>query len=933
MDFNIEKKFTNPDEELQFLRQRLATLEQNYKIEGQAVDRETLIREQLDAYKNLAPAQALHNDFAMTHEEVGGVTLNLVPEAHDSRMEEFLGIVQTSGIKNALAIIERINDPHLEDDFHRFIVEYIKQGLPVDGLEKSSLSKILKRTVYEVAFAEADADEDKGKQLKEFVSLMEQFYAGVLPASNKDNDDYITVELANAFIGEESVFYVSVPDYRKELFEKQMLAIFPKSTITIQTNDFNIFNPDGVSVGSFAHYAESEALPIKTYDEFDFDPLNVLLNAFSKINKSGEGAAVQFVIAPPQEDYLKKYKKALEKVEKGEKIKEALDFDNSFSHLLWGGLKETVTELTLSEEAETKAKEKKDKEKEENKLTNSLVVDTLKKKISTTIVSVNLRILSSAPNRNRAEEIQKELEAVFNQFTNSTGNSLRFVKCEGRQMQALEKNFIFRYFISGETIPMSLRELTTTMHFISGDHAENPTLKLAKAGTAPAPAGLSPEGILLGINSHQGREVEIHYDREDRLRHLYVIGQTGTGKTTILKNMIIQDIMNGEGVCFIDPHGSDVDDIMKKIPPERYQDVIYFDPAYMPRPMGLNMMEFDVRYPEQKTFVVNELLSIFKKLFSAETMGPAFDQYFRNSALLVMEDPESGNTLIDISRVLSDGRYRQYKLSKSKNPLINQFFKNAEATSGEQGFENYVPYITSKFDGFLSNDFMRPIIAQEKSSFNFRQIMDEKKILLVNLSKGRLGELNANLLGLILVGKIYMAAMSRVDILGKQDFSPFYLYIDEFQNVTTDSIAGILSEARKYKLSLTIAHQYVKQIDEKIRDAVFGNVGSMAVYRISTEDAEMFQQSFEPVFSIKDIINQDNFCSYMKFLSGGRPVRPFSMKSHWSLQPTPHGAKAENLDKLKQLSYLTYGQDRHSVEEGIMKKYMSVNDKRTMFEN
>ena len=380
--------------------------------------------------------------------------------------------------------------------------------------------------------------------------------------------------------------------------------------------------------------------------------------------------------------------------------------------------------------------------------------------------------------------------------------------------------------------------------------------------------------------------------------------------------MAIQDIKNGEGVCFIDPHGSDVDAVLACVPPERYQDVIYFDPAYTERPMALNMLEFDPTRPDQKTFVVNELFSIFKKLFSSDTMGPAFEQYFRNSAGLVMEHPESGCTLVDVSRVLSDKRYRDLKLAHCKNPLIAQFWANAERTSGEQGLANYVQYVTNKFDVFLSNDIMRPVVAQEKSSFNFRDIMDRKKILLVNLSKGRLGDLNANLIGLILVGKILMAALSRTDLVGREEFPPFYLYIDEFQNITTDSISTILSEARKYKLSLTIAHQFIKQIEENIRDAVFGNVGSMAVFRVGAEDAEFLVKQFEPVFTTKDIMNIDNLNAYLKILSQGKPVRPFSIH-----EPFPPQGNVDVADKLKQLSYLTYGKDRTEVEEGIMEKY------------
>ncbi|MDP4033972.1 MAG: TraM recognition domain-containing protein, partial [Pseudorhodobacter sp.] len=396
------------------------------------------------------------------------------------------------------------------------------------------------------------------------------------------------------------------------------------------------------------------------------------------------------------------------------------------------------------------------------------------------------------------------------------------------------------------------------------------------------------------------------------------IGQTGTGKTTILKNMIAQDIKNGEGCCFIDPHGSDIQDILSYVPKERIDDVIYFDPAYTARPMGLNMLEYDPKYPEQKTFVVNELMNIFNKLFDMKTTGgPMFEQYFKNSAFLAMDDPENHATLLEITRVLGNKEYRDSLLVKCKNPIIKEFWINAEKTTGDQSIANFIPYITSKFDNFISNDIMRPVVLQEKSAFNFREIMDNKKILLINLSKGRLGDINANLIGLLLVGKIQMAALSRVDMYG-QKMNDFYLYIDEFQNVTTDSIASILSEARKYKLSLTVAHQYISQLEEKIRDAVFGNVGSMVIYRISSEDATYVEPKFKPTFMASDIMKLENFNSYVKMLVSGMPVKPFSMTSHFSL--TPKG-NTEIVEKIKELSYLKFGRPREEVEEEIMEKY------------
>jgi len=332
------------------------------------------------------------------------------------------------------------------------------------------------------------------------------------------------------------------------------------------------------------------------------------------------------------------------------------------------------------------------------------------------------------------------------------------------------------------------------------------------------------------------------------------------------------------------------------------------------------MLEFDSKYPEQKTFVVNELMGIFNKLFDMKTSGgPMFEQYFKNSAFLIMEDPESGCTLLEISRVLADKEFRDMKLEKCKNPIIKQFWSNAEQTTGDQSLANFVPYITSKFDNFISNDIMRPVVLQEKSVFNFRKIMDEKKILLVNLSKGRLGDINANLIGLVLVGKIQMAALSRVDMFGKP-MNDFYLYIDEFQNVTTDSISSILSEARKYRLSLNIAHQYISQLEDGIKNAVFGNVGSMAVFRVSSEDAEFLEKRFQPTFKASDIMKLDNYNAYMSMLVKGQPTKPFNIQTL-----APEAGNLELVDSLKELSYLKYGRDREEIEDEIMQKYTFQN--------
>ena len=353
---------------------------------------------------------------------------------------------------------------------------------------------------------------------------------------------------------------------------------------------------------------------------------------------------------------------------------------------------------------------------------------------------------------------------------------------------------------------------------------------------------------------------------DDRRRHIYTVGQTGTGKSTLIKNMAVSDIENGKGVAIIDPHGDLIDDVLSLIPKNRHNDVIVFDPSDILRPIGLNMLEYDLSRPEEKTFIVNEIQGIFNKLFSAETMGPMFEQFMRNALLLLMDDAANEPpTFLEVPKIFTDVDYRTRKLANCQNPVVKDFWeKEAIMVGGEASLQNMTPYITSKFNNFIANDYLRPIITQPKSTLNFRELMDNGKILLVNMSKGKIGDLNANLLGMIIVGKILMAALGRAD-MPMEKRRDFNLYIDEFQNFTTDSIATILSEGRKYRLNLIIGHQFISQIQEKIRDAVFGNVGSIIAFRVGPDDAEFLEKQFTPTFTKNDLINIDNYNAYAKF--------------------------------------------------------------------
>jgi hypothetical protein len=907
----------SPEEELAYLRAQVLAKERELANLKQEVPRREIIQERILHHHQAPAAEVLAPQYQIPETEVQTLALNLDPEADDETIDELRGIMEEKGIKNALAVLEKLNNPHIEDDFHRFLVQYINAGMKVVGIEKQPAWKALHMTLYEIALPEPTGEDDpqgRTKTLKELISAMEQFYAGMLSVSsaNVNEPSYFSMELAVPVNHAELLFYVGVPNTKKDLFEKQLLAIFPTAQITAQPNDYNVFVQDGVAATSMAYLAAQPALPLKDYDEFDYDPLNAVLNAFGKIEGEGEGAALQIILEPAGDRYKEHYHRILQALRKGENRLRALSTPE-------GVFGEAARELSDTLFGGGKEKREKYEELKRSSEANKIDIEQVEKKISAPIVNTTIRLIVSSRDAARAQAGLLDIEAAFNQFGNSVGNHLAFTRPTGGKAKSLFREFSYR-LPGSNPMPLSLKEVTTMYHFPPKGIESTPQLKQSRFTAAAAPLGLAQTGTMLGTNSFRGKNTNIYLEPEDRMRHLYIVGQTGTGKTVFMKNLAIQDIRAGQGVCFIDPHGNDILDVLAAIPPERYEDVIYFDPAEIARPFGLNLLEYDTAHPEQKTFIVNELLAIFRRLYGdvPESMGPAFEQYFRNATLLVMEDPASGSTLLDIARVLSNKAFRDLKLSKSQNPVVNQFWREiATQAGGEASLENIVPYITNKFDDFTANDFMRPIVGQQESSFKFREVIDGKKILLVNLSKGRLGERNANLLGLIIVGKLFMAALSRADN-PRGVFPPFYLYIDEFQNITTDSIPGILSEARKYKLSLTIAHQFLAQVDEKIRDAVFGNVGSMAVFRVGEEDAEYFEKQFAPVFSALDFVNIQNYNAYVRLLAKGVPQKPFNIKT-----PAPAEGNQNQIDDLRELSYLTYGRDRQQVESMIHARYLS----------
>ena len=773
----------------------------------------------------------------------------------------------------------------------------------------SDISRSLNLVLFRILFprdapsAGASAGTEQGRDSKEMFLAMEQLFMSMMGMRGKEGfaswwsgRPHMTFEIALPEQGKEAQFYAAVPHAYADSFEKQVNALFPQARVE-QVEDYNIFLPEGASAAATLSLKTSPLLPLRTYQELGKGALEMLTGALGKLEAQGEGGAIQFVIRPSAKPLNALGKRTVKRLREGASLSQAL--------------------AGKSPKKKKPGKKGAVWEPEGPKSVDEQAIRLIEAKAAKAGFDVNIRLIAAAQSKEKAQGILQNLESAFFQFAHPQANSFVIVRPEGNARGQLLYRFSFRLFDEKKIMYLGSEELASLFHFPAGG-ITTPHMAALKAKEAEAPPNLLERGLLLGSNMFRGRATPVRVGRDDRQRHLYIIGQTGTGKTTLMLNMIRQDMEAGEGVCFIDPHGETAEKILRYVPAARSRDVIYFDPSDTDYPFGLNFLEYDPRFPEQKTFLVNELFSIFQKLYGGvpESMGPIFEQYFRNATLLVMDDPSSGNTLLDITRVLADKEFRDYKLSRTGNVVVQTFWRQiAEKAGGEAALQNIVPYITSKFDTFLANEIMRPIIAQETSSFNFRTVMDEGKILIINLSKGRLGELNSALLGLILVGKLLIAALSRVEIVDEEQRRDFYLYIDEFQNVTTPSIATILSEARKYRLDLIVAHQFIAQLDEKIKNAVFGNVGTIAAFRVGAEDAAFLEKQFEPVFSANDLINIDNRNAYLKLLVGGQTTRPFNIK----IDP-PAAGDASAVSAIKEFSRITYGRARAQIEAAISKR-------------
>lgn len=705
-------------------------------------------------------------------------------------------------------------------------------------------------------------------------------------------------------------FYLAVPKYMERIIEEQIHAQYPNAHIE-ESEDYNIFLPRGVSLGAYLKLQRPSAFPIKTYKDMESDPMNALTNTMSKIHP-GDGVSLQFIVRSAHRSWRKQGIKIATEMQQGKKLEEVLH-TNFIARLSKAPLK-ILGALFQG----TKNPEEQVQEKYQLSPMEAEMVKGLENKASKAGLDVNIRVVVSSKNIHQAQSYLSDIVNAFSQYSiYQYGNRFRMVKPLFKRY--FFEQFIYREFNERYKFVLNTEELASVYHFPL-PIAEAPNIEWLEARKAAPPVNLPKEGIILGRTEFRGDKKIVRIKRNDRRRHVYIIGRSGSGKSVLMENMAIQDIRNGDGIGVIDPAGDFIEHLLPYIPKERAEDVIIFNPSDIERPIGLNMLE--AKTPEEMDFAVQEMISIFYKLVpNPDMIGPMFEHNMRNAMLTLMANPKHPGTLADIPRMFTDPAFQRYSLQFVKDPMVRAFWEKEMAQTSDQTKSEMLGYLISKVGRFVENEMVRNIIGQAKSGFDFQDVMDNKKILLVNLAKGTTGEVNANLLGMILVAKLQMAAFRRAS-MPEEKRNDFYLYIDEFQNFTTDSIATILSEARKYRLNLTIAHQFMSQLvknnDSSIRDAVLGNAGTMVVFRIGVEDAEVLEKEFEPVFNANDLVNVEKYTAYIKLLIDNTAARPFNFRPDPPIYFEP--GNKELAANIVQLSRLKYGRPREEVSREILER-------------
>jgi hypothetical protein len=667
-------------------------------------------------------------------------------------------------------------------------------------------------------------------------------------------------------------FYVSCHRDNAEFVEKQLAGAYPGIQVK-EVDEYNVFAKDG-KVAFTELVLKSESFkPIKVFKELSTDPMAAITASLAKFGQ-GEAAVVQMILTPAESIWAKNGEAFVAKTKKAEADPEKAKFKMSPQDL------EAIDNKT-------------------NK-PGFLVV---------------IRLVATAPTEGQAKMLLSNLKGAYAQFNCSmngfSGKKIRF-------KNGFMVDFVYRYqSLFGNNSVLSSEELATLWH-MPNKTIETPHIFWLNAKSAPATGGFPETGLWLGRSVYRSQERNIFISEEDRMKHTYIIGRTGTGKTELLKSMIIQDMRAGRGLCFLEPHGDGIEELLELVPPERAEDVILFDPSDKEMPLGLNLLE--VRNEQEMYFVASSIINLMYKLYDPHKtgmVGPRFEHAIRNAMLTVAVEP--GATFVEVNRALTDQKYVQELLPKVTDPIVRRYWTDQIAQTNEFHKSETLDYISSKFGRFVTNKLIRNIIGQSKSTLDFRKAMDEGKIVFLKLSKGLLGEEDSNFLGLLLVPKVLSAALSRQDT-PKEERRPFYFYVDECQNFATPDFAQILSEARKYGLGIVMANQFISQLDDQVKAAIMGNIGTLMTYRVGVEDASILQREYTPVFNETDLTNIGAQNVYVKTIIKGTPVPPFSMNVWRDLKAERAQGSPEVARMIKDLSRLKYGRDANEVGEEIERR-------------
>ena len=697
-------------------------------------------------------------------------------------------------------------------------------------------------------------------------------------------------------------FYVWTPRSLQSFVEGQIYAQYPTVQIHQASEDYTEHERDhSVTYTTEMTLTASEFLPIKTFQTFEVDPLAGITGTLAKLESTGEELWIQVLAKPVEDSWQIEADHWISRLREGS----ASILPSVGGSMRWlGGLFAALWRPPEEGLAGGKGPEISER--------NKTRIAEAEKKATKLGYEVKIRLAYLGENQTNAKLRMQALVGTFKQFNSTNLNGFKPIKA------AYGKEFLEKYrrrAFFGEGFILNIEELASVFH-LPHTNVETPNIVWASAKTAEPPSKLpvltgsdtnDDQISAFGVTNFRGINHQFGMLRYDRSRHVYIIGQTGAGKSGLLELFALSDIFHNQGYAIIDPHGDFAINNMKFIPGSRLNDVVYFNPADTAYPLGFNPLE--VTNPNQKTNISSEVIGVLKRMFG-DSWGPRLEYILRYTILALLDRPET--TMLDITRMLTDKNFRKETLGYCRDTVVLQFWNVEFASWNDKFVAEAVAPVLNKVGAFTANPIIRNIIGQPKSTFNIRQIMDEGKILIVNLSKGLIGEDNAAILGSFLVTKIQLAAMSRSDIPDIRDRRPFYLYVDEFQNFATDSFATILSEARKYGLNLTVANQYISQMNETVRDAVFGNVGTMISFRVSADDAPILAKQFEPNFEAVDLLQMHNRNFVINMVIGGEKTPAFSART---LELPP--SQADNTLHIIEHSRRMYSRSREDVEKEI----------------